>query len=238
MIKKTNAIWITGAGSGIGKAVAAEFCKQKKYVIASARNGKALLEVKDILKEFGNYFIPFPLDVSKRNLLEKKLSKLSQNSFIKTLVNNAGITSFNHAENENFENIERIIKVNLLGAIFAAKLVLPEMIKRRKGTIINILSVASKKIFTQSSVYSASKAGLEAYMNVLREEVRKYNIKVINIFPGATKTAIWPDEMLEQFSKRMMLPEDIAEFIFSLYSSNTSIVPEEVVLRPIQGDSQ
>ena len=110
------------------------------------------------------------------------------------------------------------------------------MIKKKKGTIINILSVASKKIFTQSSVYSASKAGLEMYMNILREEVRKYNIRIINIFPGATKTAIWPDEMLEQFGKRMMLPEDIAALIFSLYNSNNSVVPEEIVLRPIKGD--
>jgi len=236
MIKKINAIWITGAGSGIGKSIANEFCKQKKYVIASARNRKALLEVKDSLEEFGNYFIPFPLDVSKRNLLEKKLSKLSQNYFIEVLVNNAGITSFNPAENESFENIEQIIKVNLMGAIYAAKLVLPEMIKSKKGTIINILSVASKKIFVQSSVYSASKAGLETYMNILREEVRKYNIKVINIFPGATKTAIWPDEMLKQFGKRMMLPEDIAELIFSFYNTNSSAIPEEIVLRPIKGD--
>jgi len=236
MIKKTSAIWVTGASSGIGKAVAVEFCKQKKTVIASARNKQALLDVKESLDELGNYFIPLPLDVSKRNLMEKKLIKSSQNYFIETLVNNAGVTSFNPAEDESFENIEQIVKVNLMGAIFATKLVLSEMIKKKKGTIINILSVASKKIFTESSVYSASKAGLEMYMNILREEVRKYNIRIINIFPGASKTAIWPDEMLEQFGKRMMLPEDIAALIFSLCNSNNSVVPEEVVLRPIKGD--
>ena len=89
--------------------------------------------------------------------------------------------------------------MNLLGSIYTTKAVLPEMIKRKSGTIINILSVAAKTVFTNSSIYTASKSGLEAFGKVLREEVREYNIRVINIFPGATATEIWSKEALDKF---------------------------------------
>ena len=117
------------------------------------------------------------------------------------LINNAGITSFKLAEENSINEINDIINTNLLGSIYAIKAVLPQMISNRSGTIINILSVVTKKTFTKSSVYSASKMGLLGYTNSLREEVRKYNIKVINVIPGATATPMWSKEMRNQFSE-------------------------------------
>jgi short-subunit dehydrogenase len=77
---------------------------------------------------------------------------------------------------------------------------------------------------------------LLAYTNVLREEVRKYNIKVINILPGATKTPIWSSEMLNKYANKMMSPEDLALFIYSVYDLDSSLVTEEITIRPICGD--
>jgi short-subunit dehydrogenase len=110
------------------------------------------------------------------------------------------------------------------------------MIEKNNGIIINILSVVTKKIFLGSSAYSASKNGLLAYTNVVREELRKNNIRIINVLPGATKTSIWPNHVLEKHSHRMMTPEEIARIIFSLYQNKANMVVEEIVLRPVQGD--
>ena len=110
------------------------------------------------------------------------------------------------------------------------------MINNKSGVIINILSVVNKKIFTNSSIYAASKAGLEAFSKVLREELRESNIKIINIFPGATTTEIWPDSALEKFSDKMMSPDKLADFIFNLYQNSDNLSPEEIVVRPITGD--
>ncbi|MEO8231188.1 MAG: SDR family NAD(P)-dependent oxidoreductase, partial [Ignavibacteriota bacterium] len=110
------------------------------------------------------------------------------------------------------------------------------MIANGSGTIINILSVVTKKTFTKSSVYAASKMGLLGYTNSLREEVRKYNIKVINVIPGATSTTIWSKEMRNQFENRMLSAEDIARVLVWAFLQKENIVTEEIVLKPIEGD--
>jgi short-subunit dehydrogenase len=99
-----------------------------------------------------------------------------------------------------------------------------------------VLSVVTKKVFTRSSAYSASKHGLIGYANSLREEVRKYNIKVINVVPGATQTPIWSHEMREKFGERMMTVEEVAQVLVWLYLQKGNLVTEEIVLRPILGD--
>jgi len=152
------------------------------------------------------------------------------------LINNAGITSFKKVEHNSLEDIESIIQTNLLGSIYTIKAVLPLMIKKNKGTIINILSVVTEKIFQQSGAYSASKAGLKAFSQVLREEVRKYNIRVINVYPAATNTDIWSEENKTKFAHRMMNPADIAKMVISIYEHPGNVVTEEIVLRPIEGD--
>jgi NADP-dependent 3-hydroxy acid dehydrogenase YdfG len=110
------------------------------------------------------------------------------------------------------------------------------MISRNSGTIINILSVVTQKLFTNSSAYSASKSGLMAYSKVLREEVRNKNIRVLNVYPGATKTSIWPNNVLEKYSHRMITPEEIAKVVYQIYIQKSNVVTEEILLRPIQGD--
>jgi short-subunit dehydrogenase len=110
------------------------------------------------------------------------------------------------------------------------------MIEQKQGTIINILSVAAETVLTKSSIYAASKAGLQAYTKVLREELRENNIRIINVLPGATRTPIWPNSALEKYGERMMSPAELAKFIYQVYSINSNLVPEEITIRPIKGD--
>lgn len=231
-----KAVWVTGASSGIGKAIAYQFAKNGQLVIATSRR---ILIDEIISNEFGNFaknIIPYQFDISDINSFNQFKDWIKDKYFITTLINNAGLTSFNTAEKDTFEEIKNIIDTNLLGSIYAIKTVLPKMIEANSGLIINILSVVTQKIFTGSTAYSASKSGLMAYADSLREEVRKNNIRVINISPGATKTNIWPSNTLEKHSNRMMSPEDIAEFIFYIYSIKSNMVLEDITIRPVQGD--
>ncbi|NPV11553.1 MAG: SDR family NAD(P)-dependent oxidoreductase [Ignavibacteria bacterium] len=102
--------------------------------------------------------------------------------------------------------------------------------------IINISSFAARKIYPKSAVYSASKAGLVAFADCLREEIREFGIKVVNILPGPTETPMWDKEIRKAASDKMMKPDDIAHIVVSAFLQPDSIVSEEIVIRPITGD--
>ncbi|MBU1100056.1 MAG: SDR family NAD(P)-dependent oxidoreductase [Bacteroidetes bacterium] len=229
-------VWITGANSGIGKSITLKFLRNGHKVVASARREE---EIKNILNEEGvdeSDLIIVPLDVTDPEKIANTYELLKEKHLFVGLINNAGATSFQNALENSISEIKNIIETNLLGSIYMIKTLLPEMVEAEGGRIINILSVVTNKIFTSSSAYSASKAGLEAYSKVLREEVRENNIRIINIYPGATITPIWPDKALEKFSSRMMNPDRIADIVYDAYSIQENIVPEEIVLRPVKGD--
>ncbi|MEW6703076.1 MAG: SDR family NAD(P)-dependent oxidoreductase [Bacteroidota bacterium] len=236
IVNKKKAVWITGASSGIGKALSIEFARNGLLVLGTARRIDLLEQVKVELDEFVNNFVAVQLDISDYTSVDQFYKNVFQNYWVDCLINNAGITSFKPALDDSIEEVRRIVEVNLLGSIYSIKSVLPEMIERKSGTIINILSVVTQKVFTASSAYSASKSGLHAYAKVLREEVRDKNIRVINVLPGATATPIWHTAVLQKYSERMMSADKIAELIYKFYSEKSNLVSEEVVIRPIKGD--
>ncbi len=232
----TKAIWITGATSGIGKSMAKYFTENGETVLASSRRADELSRLSESFRELPGKIIPVQLDVSDIEQVKSVFENLKDEFNITGLINNAGISSFAEARENSLEEIKKIIDTNLLGAIYLTRTILPSMIEQKSGRIINVLSVAVKKILSRSSIYSASKSGLEAYMNVLREEVREFNIRITNIYPGATKTPIWPNRALEKYSSRMMNPDHIAKVIYDCYKIQENIVTEEIVIRPQGGD--
>ncbi len=236
MKEKKKIVWITGASSGIGKALATEFVKNGINVVGTARRIDLLEKIKQELDGSPGFFEPYKLDITEPDFIDGFYAKISENFFVECLINNAGTTSFKQAVENSFEEIREIIEVNLLGSIYAIKKVLPRMIENQTGTIINILSAVTQKIFIESSAYSASKSGLHAYAKVLREELRDKNIRVINISPGATITGIWHPKVLGKYANRMMRTEGIANMIYRVYSENSNLVAEEIVLRPLTGD--
>lgn len=236
MSNTTKGIWVTGASSGIGRATVIEFARTGSKVFASARRAGELERLQSELDDEKLSIESFPCNVASHTNVDQVYKKISSAAPIDCLVNAAGITSFKLAEENSVNEINDIININLLGSIYTIKSVLPSMIANGGGTIINVLSVVTEKTFTRSSVYSASKWGLLGYSNSLREEVRKHNIRVINIIPGATETPIWSKEMRTEHSHRMMSAEEIARVIVWAYLQKENLVTEEIVLRPIQGD--
>jgi len=236
MSKDKPGIWITGASSGIGKAAAIEFARTGCRVFASSRRVTELERLNKSLKEENLELEVFPCNVASSANVEQTAKKILSSYEIDCLINNAGITSFKLAEENSINEIDDIINTNLLGSIYTIKSVLPHFIEKGGGTIINVLSTAAKKIFTNSSAYAASKTGLKTYADVLREEVRKYKIKVVNIIPGATVTPMWSQEVRKEHSHRMMEPEDIARYLVWVFLQKENVISEEIVIRPIEGD--
>jgi len=236
MSNEKSGIWITGASSGIGKAAAKEFAKIGCKVFVSSRRVTELERLNQSLKKDKLELDIYPCNVASSANVDQTVKKILSSNKIDCLINNAGITSFKSAEENSINEIDDIINTNLLGSIYTIKAVLPKMIEQGGGTIINILSIVTKKVFTNSSAYAASKNGLMAYTNVLREEVRKHKIKVINIIPGATLTAMWSQEVRKENSERMMEVDDIARLLVWVFLQKENMVSEEIVVRPIEGD--
>ena len=236
MSKKISGIWITGGSSGIGKAAAKEFARTGSRVFVSARRTRELELLNDELDKEKLVADIFPCNVASSANVDLTIKKILALQPLDCLINNAGITSFKAAEDNSVYEINDIINTNLLGSIYTIRLLLPHFIKQGRGTIINILSSAAKKIFTNSSAYTASKLGLLGYTNVLREEVRKYNIRIINILPGATETPMWSAEVRKNSSERMMTPEEVARLLVWVYLQEGNMVPEEITIKPVEGD--
>jgi short-subunit dehydrogenase len=228
-------VLITGAGSGLGRALALELNAQGYYVILAGRNILKLSETKSMLTNSHNSEL-LEIDLQNRDDIKEKSGNLLSRIEIDCLINNAGVTAFKTVEDTSEEEVEAILQTNLNGAIYLTKALLPSMIKREDGKVVNILSVAANTIFKKSGVYAASKAGLLAFSNVLREEVREHNIRIINVLPGAIATPIWDSNSLEKFASRMMTPEDVAAVIAQNITNDNSVITEEITLRPILGD--
>ena len=235
---KNKRVWITGAGRGIGLAIAEKLAETKATLILSARLKDSFANLPSELKSKKNIFL-FPFDISSRSETESACTKISRTvGDIDILINNAGITSFTKFLDTSTDVFENIINTNLRGPYLCTKSVLPGMLKRNSGIIINIISVVALKTFTKSTAYAASKAGLLAMSRSLREEVRKYGIKIIDIFPGATETEIWSDDSRNKFRERMIKPIDVADIIYDAIrlSMNKNAMVEEIVFRPQEGD--
>lgn len=233
---KLNGVWVTGASSGIGKATAAEFARVGCKVFASARRSVELERLNSELEKENHSVEIFPCNVASYQNVETTFKKIVSGNKIDCLVNNAGVTTFKLAVENSVNEINDIITTNLLGSIYTIKAVLPHMIANGGGTIINILSVVAKAVYTKSSAYTASKMGLLGYTNSLREEVREHNIRIINILPGATETPMWPGKLRELYSDKMMTSEDVARIVVWSYLQKGNAVAEEIVVRPITGD--
>ena len=236
MAEKKPGIWITGASSGIGRSAAIEFARVGCNVYASARRSTELQRLEKEVEKEKIKIESFPCNVASSANVDQTVKKILASGTIDCLVNNAGITTFKDAVDNSVQEINDIINTNLLGSIYAIKYVLPVMIENGGGTIINVLSSAAKKIFTASSAYTASKMGMLGYTNVLREEVRKFNIKVINIIPGATETPMWSQDMRKENSDKMMTSDEVARLLVWSYLQKGNLVSEEITIRPITGD--
>lgn len=177
---------VTGASSGIGKATALLFARNGYRVALAARRFDRLEALAAQIESMGGDALPISADVTMQedisNMVRATLDKFGQ---VDVLFNNAGYGRLDWLEQVPQDDVRGIIEVNLLGVIETTREVLPHMIARRKGHIINMSSVAGWIAAPTYSLYAASKFGVRGFTNALRREVRVFGIHVSGIYPGA-----------------------------------------------------
>ena len=223
-LKNKNAL-ITGAGKGIGKAVAIALAKEGVNVILVARTQSDLDEVAKEVTALGVKSVTLIADVADINSVNIAVEKaLSEFKTIDILINNAGIAAFGKFLELEPEAWERIIQVNLMGTYYATRAVLPNMIERQTGDIINISSTAGLSGNALTSAYSASKFAVLGLTESLMQEVRKHNIRVTALTPSTVATNMAKElKLTDGNPDKVMQAEDMAELIIAQLKLNRRV---------------
>ncbi|MFW5894117.1 MAG: SDR family oxidoreductase [Verrucomicrobiota bacterium] len=188
-----KAVWITGASSGIGEALAHAFAREEARLVISARDRDALDRVADNCLSRGASEKPLalPFDLGMHEAIEPAAREaLNRCGRIDILVNNAGIGQRASAHETKPEVVRRIMDVNYLGPVFLTQAVLPSMLKQRSGRIVIVSSVLGKFHLPGRSAYVASKHALQGYFDTLRSELHGSGVGITLICPGWIETGI------------------------------------------------
>ena len=186
-------IILTGASRGVGAFIARELAKKQAIIICVSRSQSGLERICTEIDDLGGKGIGVVFDISKVERMPELMYEIKQitGSFnVDILVNNAGIEICRCFQNYSLKDIQLVLSVNLIAAIELTRLVLPNMLKKGSGHIVNIASFATQKGHPYDSIYSASKAGLLMWADALRQELAHTNVEVSNIFPGYSQQGL------------------------------------------------
>ena len=217
---------ITGAGRGIGRATAIAFAKEGINLGLLGRTIENLEAVASELQTYGVKVSIAAADVSNMESVNTAVEKIRvELGPIDILVNNAGISKFGKFLEVDPEDWAKIIQVNVMGVYYVTRAVLPDMIEKNAGDIINISSTAGQKGAPVTSAYSASKAAVIALSESLMLEVRKQNIRVVTLTPSTIATDMAIElNLTDGNPEKVMQPEDIADFMVAQLKMNPRIL--------------
>ncbi len=205
---------ITGAGRGIGRAIACRFAREGDRVVLCSRSMHELRAVADEVAQLGGSGTPITMDVSDPHSIRAAIeSALDELGGLDVLINNAGIFAVAPLAELELEPWEHMLRVNLTGPLLVTQAALPALLESR-GCVLNISSVAGQQGFPGSSAYCASKYGLRGLSDALREEVRDAGVRVATIYPGGTDTTIFDGVPGDWDRSTMNSPEEVAEVVW------------------------
>lgn len=224
---------VTGASRGIGRATALRLARAGAAIVLAARTEPDLSAVAEIIRTLGMEALVVPTDVIDDQQLEALVAAtLARFGHLDILVNNAGGgPPRTPIVKTKLMDWKWTLRVNLWATMILTKLVLPSMIERRSGAIVNICSLAGLTGKAGEAVYAAAKFGVRGFSQSLFEEVREYGIKVSTLCPGYVDTALIPPNRYVDRSK-MLSPEDVAEAVYGVVVSPARCCPLEIVLQP------
>lgn len=221
MYYKNKIIWITGASSGIGEALAYSLSKKGSRLILSARRTEELERVKKNCTGNPDEITVLPLDLTETDKLEEKTTEaLSLFGPIDMLFNNGGISQRAFALDADLDSVRYLMEVNFFGAIALAKAVVPVMIRNGQGHVVVTSSVMGKIGTRHRSAYAASKHALHGWFDSLRQEVQQQGVDITLVCPGYIKTAITKNALtadgtrlneMGEAHKKAMTPEQFVE---------------------------
>lgn len=226
---------ITGAGKGIGRSCALVFAKAGFRLALISRTETDLKKLQSECKKQGADPLIFTGDASDKKTvdrffqaIDKKLGKVD------VLINNAGLFRSESFITMSANMFQSQWKTNAFSTFLNSQEAAKRMIPNQSGQIINVVSVAAKQVFEENAAYASSKFAQDGLTKVMRQELKKFNIRVTNIYPGATYTNSLIDS--ENSPKDMMTADDVATAILNVVNLDSNIDYEELVLRPVGGD--
>jgi 3-oxoacyl-[acyl-carrier protein] reductase len=225
-------VLVTGAGRGIGRAVAINLAEAGCRVILTARTLDQLEQVQQEISTNGGEAVCIAADLTRDEEIDLLVAESSRyREPVDFLINNAGWGKRAPIIKGRREDWDQTLRLNLRAPMILAKALLPPMIAKGNGAVINIGSISGKTGEANGAAYSASKFGLIGFTQSLYEEVREYGIKVAVILPGFVDTPLIPSNRQLDRSK-MIQPADVAQTVQYVLTSPPTCCPVEITLRP------
>ncbi len=239
----SKTVLITGATSGIGRSAAYLFAENGANVIITGRRADRLDKISAELNErYGVEILTLPLDVRSYDDVEKAINELPDKwKNIDILINNAGLSrGLNKIQDGVLDDWEEMIDTNVKGLLYVSKCVIPLMLKRKSGHVVNIGSIAGHEVYLSGNVYCATKHAVDAITKGMRMDLNGTGIKVTTIDPGLTETEFsnvrfrGDDEKAKAVYRGMtpLTPEEIADAILFTVTCSDNMVVAEMVLLP------
>ncbi len=236
-------VLITGASSGIGRAIAIKCAEQKYDLILTARRQERLIELKEYLTanfHVSVYILCF--DIQQNDEVVSSFNSLpSQWRDIDILINNAGLAlGLETIDNGTLWHWEQMIDTNLKGLLYITKLVSAEMVRRHCGAIVNIGSIAGKEVYQNGNVYCATKHAVDALTKAMRIDLLRHNIKVSQVAPGMVNTE-FSLVRFEGDTQRAdsiyngltpLMAEDVADAVMFVITRPPHVTINDIVIMP------
>jgi NAD(P)-dependent dehydrogenase (short-subunit alcohol dehydrogenase family) len=223
---------VTGAGRGIGKAISLLLAESGCRVLLASRSRDELEEVQSAIRAKGGEAHNVPTDLTRDDEIVRLVDSAREKwGGVDILINNAGWGKRAPVVRAKIEDWDQTFRLNLRAPMLLAHLLVPHMISKGEGAVINIGSVSGKSGEANGSAYSASKFGLIGFTQSLFEEVREHGIKVAVILPGFVDTPLIPANRQLDRSK-MIRAEDIAHTVRFVLTSPDTCCPVEITVRP------
>jgi len=227
---------VTGAGRGIGHAIARALAREGATVVLAARSRQQLATTAAAIRESGGSALAIPTDVTQDAAVEAMVEQaIAEQGRLDILVTAAGVASFGPVSGTKPADWDGMLAVNLRAVMVTCRAVLPIMIRQRRGTIINVASVAAQRPIPGSAVYTATKAAVVGFSRVLAEELRSEKVRVGVLVPGAVDTPLWDTIPNSPDRGRMLRPDDVARAAVLMASMPEGAALEELTLLPQGG---
>ncbi|MFQ6125251.1 MAG: SDR family oxidoreductase [Candidatus Heimdallarchaeota archaeon] len=224
---------VTGASRGIGRAIALTLAREGAFVVGVARSKSQLEDLVAQITEEGGVALAVKASVTDEGAVNDLVKRtIEQFGTIDILVNNAGIGRFAEVVNYKFDDFTAQVETNLYGVFLMSKAVLPTMLEKKVGSIVNIVSIAGITGFAGGSGYCASKFGVMGFTECLHEEVKAQGIRVTAILPGSVNTLFSGKELPKEEAEKRIQPEDLAKVVLDVLTIPETSLISQVIVRP------
>jgi len=236
-------IFITGASAGIGKACAEAFAKKGANLILTARRLQLIDKLSQSLKKkFKIKILTARLDVRDKDEVKKIISSLSKEwKNIDILINNAGLArGFSDIDEGSYEDWDEMMDTNVKGLLYVSREILPLMVKRKKGHVVNIGSIAGHAVYPKGNVYNASKFAVKALTKAMRLDLYEKDIRISSVDPGMVETEFslvrfrGDKERAKKVYEGLnpLTPEDIADAVLYCATRPKHVNIDEIIIMP------